>query len=485
MSVRECCGKRTEVGLSKKCGRRRRRVIKRLVKIVPSGSTARSYCNPIFRGDKEEVWFDTVTVLESECDDDFHSIQDDVASSYGHETASMSSLSPSRESNHKEDNGNAHQSFKNAESDPLSKSDDSLYDVNTPVSLDENYAVFADGNNEIDEKHCGLLPNTCLPCLSNISSFDKPKPSSPGRPSITKKATLKLSFKRKESQNNPSLYTPKAIVQRPVAGAQVTYCPIGKKMSNCWSPIEPSIFKVRGQNYFRDKKKELAPNYAAYYPFGVDVFLSPRKIDHIARFVELPAIDALYQMPSILVVNIQVPLYPATIFQGEHDGEGMSIVMYFKISESYSKDHPRQFRENIRRLIDDEVEKVKGFALDTIAPFRERLKILGRVANVEDLHLSAAERKLMHAYNEKPVLSRPQHEFYLGEKYLEIDLDVHRFSYISRKGVEAFQDRLKLCILDFGLTIQGNKAEDLPEHILCCVRLNEIDFTNYPQLGLQ
>ncbi|CAL5321215.1 unnamed protein product [Camellia sinensis] len=473
----------------------------------------RSYHNPTFHvaGSNEEAWFDSVVVLESDCDEDFQSVQDDVLSLSGLEAASVSSIDSLREANHGDSTVNAssadqlqrpgdsstgnsaHNSVKE-----VAKNSTHSDDVNgKPKSVEplneERQPVFRDEVSSTDEgagregllDNCGILPNNCLPCLaSTVPSIDKRRSLTCSPPSAKKKGTLKLSFKWREGHPSAALLSSKMLLQRPIAGSQVPFCPVDKKMFDSWSHIEPNTFKVRGENYFRDKKKDFAPNYAAYYPFGVDVFLSPQKIDHIARFVELPVINSSGILPPILVINAQIPLYSPSLFQSETDGEGISIVLYFKLSESYSKELSSNFQEHIRRIIDDEVEKVKGFPVDAIVPFRERLKILGRVVNVEDLHLSAAERKLMHAYNEKPVLSRPQHEFFLGENYLEIDLDMHRFSYISRKGFEAFLDRLKLCILDFGLTIQGNKAEELPEQILCCVRLNGIDYVNYQQLGL-
>lgn len=68
----------------------------------------------------------------------------------------------------------------------------------------------------------------------------------------------------------------------------------------------------------RDKKKEFAPNCAAYYPFGVDVFLCQQKIDHIARFVELPSVNSSGKFPSVLVVNVQVLIQFEVCFDPQH-----------------------------------------------------------------------------------------------------------------------------------------------------------------------
>ncbi|KAL8157161.1 uncharacterized protein LOC141672606 [Apium graveolens] len=462
------------------------------------------------RASVDDTWFDSAAILESDCsDDDFQSISDDVSSQNESEAASRSSISSLRDANHrigdvnvpyshhsgqpqKQEEYSAGHSAHNpvsdtyrsavhrAEQDSRLRSDGTSNDKS--VYVDETSSVEGSGgrgDNLLD--NCGIIPNNCLPCLaSTVPTVEKRRSFSTSPTHTKKKAAHKLSFKWKEGHSSSSLLSSKMLIKRPIAGSQVPFCPADKKMPDSWSQIAASTFRVRGENYLRDKKKDLAPSHAAYNPFGVDVYLSQRKIDHIARFVGLPNVSSYGELPPILVVNCQIPLYPAALFQSETDGEGINIVLYFKLSESYSKELPSHCREGIQKLISDEVEKVKGSSV----PFRERLKILGRVVNVDDLQLSAAERKLMHAYNEKPVLSRPQHEFYLGENYLEIDLDMHRFGYISRKGFGAFLDRLKHCILDFGLTIQGNKPEELPEQILCCVRINEIDYSNYQKLGL-
>nr|XP_043624192.1 uncharacterized protein LOC122595808 isoform X2 [Erigeron canadensis] len=426
-------------------------------------------------GTSDELWFDSAAVLESDCsDDDFQSVLDDVLSTNGSESTSRPSVELRRSSVHPED------------VDLLTKIDGSSNEMK--LVLDEKSSSSDDNTVREDGLlDCGgLIPSNCLPFLANtVPSVEKRSSLSSNSLTTRKTFVQRLSFKLKDGNPSSTIFSSKSHLERPLAGSQVPFCPADKKVLNSWSYVEPEIFRIRGKNYLRDKKKEHASNTAAYNPFGVDVFLSRRKIDHIARFVELPAVDpSSGELPSILVVNIQIPLYPTAFFQGEINGEGMSFVLYFKLSDSYSKELSLQFQDNMRRILDDEIEKVKGFPLDTLVPFRERLKILGRVVNVDDLQLNATERKIMNAYNEKPVLSRPQHEFYQGDNYLEIDLDMHRFSYISRKGFEAFQERLKNCILDFGLTIQGNKQEELPEQILCCVRLNGIDYMNYQMLKL-
>ncbi|XP_042443047.1 uncharacterized protein LOC122028095 isoform X1 [Zingiber officinale] len=459
---------------------------------------------------QEDAWFDSVSILESDSDDDFSSVHGDcipsanatVAQPLQYENASCCmedvclstplTVVPTINCFPADRLVNSCRSFRELPSKVEEARDRAQgADIYTKKKkgLNESYGGLK-GSKEVhetdDKSHvnkaslhiCNLVPSVCF----NNKVQQMPNASPPCQKK--RSAVIRLSYKRKsyDGEEITEFCASNKFLCRPKGGIVVPRSPGEKSMPGCWSFLEPSTFKLRGQNYFRDKRKLPAPNYAPYYPVGVDLFLCPRKMHHIAQHIELPSVKPHEKVPSLLIVNIQMPTYPAAMFLGDSDGEGMSLVLYFKISECFDKEISSSFQDLLKRFIDDETEKVKGIAIDSSIPFRERLKIVAGVVNPEDLLLSATERKLVQAYNEKPVLSRPQHSFYSGTNYFEIDLDIHRFSYISRKGLEAFRERLKHGILDLGLTIQAQKQDELPEHVLCCLRLNKIDFVNHGQI---
>ncbi|KAL1809590.1 hypothetical protein ACET3Z_026580 [Daucus carota] len=429
---------------------------------------------------QEEAWFDTISILESDTDEDFSSVHEDLPSGQvlQYETSSCSVdrkclYEEIHEKLMKIDNGKTEMLV---DRDGIKDSDG--------FKLTKNYNGVKDDQRDCEDKNLENMKRYSLSPLEPVN-FNEIiiNTSHPGHQSQKRKSkVIRLSFKRTsiDGDETTEICESKKFFYRPKIGNLIPFRTDGTPDS--WSEIEPSHFKVRSDTYFRDKKKSPAPNNCPYKPLGVDLFVCPKKVDHIARHLELPSVKAGGKVPPLLIVNIQLPTYPTVMFGGDSDGEGLSLVLYFKLSDNFEKDSSSQFQEMIKKFVEDDMEKVKGFTKESTVSFRERLKIMVGVVNPDDIVSCSTEKKLINAYNEKPVLSRPQHKFYQGSNYFEIDLDIHHFSYIARRGLEAFRERLANATMDLGLTIQAQKQEELPERVLCCLRLNKIDFINRGQI---
>lgn len=155
----------------------------------------------------------------------------------------------------------------------------------------------------------------------------------------------------------------------------------------------------------------------------------------MSRLVQLPAIPdevrvPVNGVPPLFVMCVQLPTFePANPLWGEArtDGPSYNVVVYTCIlPETHAALANLATAKPAVRLL-------QRFIKDDSV--RDRFKAMANFLNASECELGYAVRKLLVEYNMKPVLTRPQHRFYTDRKtYFEVNIDVHEFGYIARKG---------------------------------------------------
>eukprot|EP00906_Rhabdomonas_costata_P010571 RCo014846 len=261
-----------------------------------------------------------------------------------------------------------------------------------------------------------------------------------------------------------------------LAGSTIPYCnaadtadtPAAER--NVWGPIDAAEFNVRiGPNYSWNRQK--APSGPAIArTVGVDLFRTPHKVEHLYPQLRLPP-EMQVEGGHLLVLNVMLPGYAPSLWQKVWDGPGHSFVVYAVLSAevlAQAKEATSGHLELLWRFLNAEKEP-------NPAKVYERMKIIGRLANPSEVDLHTAERTLISKYNGKPVLTRPQHKVYHGGNYTEVDVDVHIFGLIGRKGVHGFLPRLGDMILDFAFVLEAHTDEELPEVVLMCMQCHKFN----------
>jgi len=254
-------------------------------------------------------------------------------------------------------------------------------------------------------------------------------------------------------------------------------------IQDAYEEPSPLDFPVRTETYLANKAKKAYAAPPLYGLVTMDLFSTDLKMDDVMTRLKLPELPAGKQPADIpglkpwLILNVQLPSTQPSLFGGPYDGTGYSCVFCYALRES-ARDDPVSL-DLMRRFTADEKE-YNG------QPFRDRMKMLPRVANKEqamsDVLKSTTERKLLQNYNGKPVMMKPQNRYYIGSNYLEIDVDVHGYAFLGRKMLSSFYPRFNRMVLDGAFVLQGNHKEELPERIVCCLRMYRLNFDKYKPL---
>lgn len=274
-----------------------------------------------------------------------------------------------------------------------------------------------------------------------------------------------------------------------------------------WSIPAPESFNVRiGPDYYTTGRPKAPSARYMYRMFDVDVSLSPHKLGEATPFFKFsPEInqqldrlqqmqsdrDASDRMPPLVVVNFQIPLYPAAnpIWGPKHfDGLSGNTQM-FAILEDWVLTEPEA--PSVR------LWKKYYHAPNEDKDIKDRFKIITTLVNVDELDLNRVERALERKFNSTPWFSKPDYTCYHGRlvlegkgvtpdvkpecEYFEIVTDGHTFSYLARSTVGSVVESFKRMVVSVGFVIEGRANDELPEQMLFGFRIHKVDILHAPR----
>jgi hypothetical protein len=275
-----------------------------------------------------------------------------------------------------------------------------------------------------------------------------------------------------------------------------------------WNWVPSDTFMVRqGPDYSVNKKK--APSEEAIYEVvAVDNYGLERKLWHVGRFFDLSklkdvnpprdsvvseskespegsATDAsrsiregdMIELPEVLIINVLCPLYAPGMFAPVVDGEGFMSTVFCKLSAESKRrlkiGKPTPAMQLFKRFVEE--AQFDG-------SMRGRVKCIARANNADELSLGGVVRGLITRYNATPFLIHDgEGEYFKGDGYFEMDIDVHKFSTLARNGFYHLKHMMNLMRNDYAFVIEGRTDDELPEQLLTTVQMFDVHTMTSPQ----
>ncbi|GAB5368772.1 hypothetical protein AAMO2058_001348700 [Amorphochlora amoebiformis] len=245
--------------------------------------------------------------------------------------------------------------------------------------------------------------------------------------------------------------------------------------ASLFKQLDAENFNLRaGPDYARNKKK--MPSLPAFYDFkcgdifcctGSGAMVNVAKNIDLSKLVPDRSEGWIEGVPKLLISCLQFSIDDDTRWFGKSEKTSIKtygIIMYFHINSygiSELKKNSNAARL-YRRFCSKELENL-------------RFKSIIKIKDKEKLGLNFMLRKSLDQLDGKPFLAGKVKDGktarFLGDCYLEMDSLTQNYTYLARKGIATCKSKLINIRFHYGLCIEAQQDEEMPEQILAAVEI--------------